>query len=617
MPAIHRWRVLALITIFAVISLYYLNQERNVLSFDNTLNVPLSPKVDRYGKTHFFKHPDAYPVTSYIPLPTGQPKKIPQVQALTPVETIAQKKERLRRRDAVKESFQHSWKGYKENAWLKDEVTPLTGTYRDTFGGWAATLVDSLDALWIMGMEKDFEAAVLAVRDIDFSTTDQKIINVFETTIRYLGGLLAAYDISGEKYKILLSKSVEVGELLIASFDTPNRMPVARWDWQEYTSGVAQTASRSLVVSELGSLSLEFTRLSQLTGDPKYYDAVQRISNEFEKSQNNTKLPGMWPVGVDASGPYFDRDNFFTLGGKSDSLYEYLPKQYLLLGGLLAQPKDLYEKFIEVAKEHLFFRIFNDRNAKIMGSGEVRVINSAIQKEPRLEHLNCFTGGMVALAAKIFRRPDDLLVAEELTQACIWAYDVSPNGVSPEIYTVMPCPTKDSCKWDDDLYTAAIFERHPLNGLSVNTDTKAQKQRILDEYRLPKGFLSITDHHYLLRPEAIESVFILYRITGNATYADAAWRMFQAVEKITRTPIAASAIRDVMWTPSSGVTMQQEDSMESFWLAETLKYFYLCFEEWDVVNLDMWVLNTEAHPLKRPDSHRLANNNSSREEAFS
>ncbi len=41
------------------------------------------------------------------------------------------------------------------------------------------------------------------------------------------------------------------------------------------------------------------------------------------------------------------------------------------------------------------------------------------------------------------------------------------------------------------------------------------------------------------------------------------------------------------------------DSMESFWLAETLKYFYLCFEEWGVVSLDEWVLNTEAHPLKR------------------
>jgi mannosyl-oligosaccharide alpha-1,2-mannosidase len=49
-----------------------------------------------------------------------------------------------------------------------------------------------------------------------------------------------------------------------------------------------------------------------------------------------------------------------------------------------------------------------------------------------------------------------------------------------------------------------------------------------------------------------------------------------------------------------GVEGQKMDSMESFWLAETLKYFYLVFEEWDVVSLDEFVLNTEAHPLRRP-----------------
>jgi hypothetical protein len=75
-------------------------------------------------------------------------------------------------------------------------------------------------------------------------------------------------------------------------------------------------------VSEIGSLSLEFTKLSQLTGEMKYYDAVQRISDAFEKSQSSTKLPGMWPVVVDASKPSFDRDASFTLGGMSDSLYE-------------------------------------------------------------------------------------------------------------------------------------------------------------------------------------------------------------------------------------------------------------------------------------------------------
>lgn len=87
------------------------------------------------------------------------------------------------------------------------------------------------------------------------------------------------------------------------------------------------------------------------------------------------------------------------------------------------------------------------------------------------------------------------------------------------------------------------------------------------------------------RPEAIESVFILYRITGDKSLQDAAWRMFSNVEKITRTKYAHAVINDVR-----DVHSEQVDYMESFWLAETLKYYYLTFSEPDLVNLDEYVL---------------------------
>jgi mannosyl-oligosaccharide alpha-1,2-mannosidase len=41
--------------------------------------------------------------------------------------------------------------------------------------------------------------------------------------------------------------------------------------------------------------------------------------------------------------------------------------------------------------------------------------------------------------------------------------------------------------------------------------------------------------------------------------------------------------------------------MNSFWLAETLKYFYLLYSEPSLMSLDEWVFNTEAHPFKRPN----------------
>ena len=105
----------------------------------------------------------------------------------------------------------------------------------------------------------------------------------------------------------------------------------------------------------------------------------------------------------------------------------------------------------------------------------------------------------------------------------------------------------------------------------------------------------LTESFVVNRPEAIESVWYMYRITGDASWQEKGWRMFKAVVKHTRTEVGHSAIADV-----TADTPRFENSMESFWLAETLKYFYLLFAEPDVVSLDEWVLNTEAHPFRRP-----------------
>lgn len=75
----------------------------------------------------------------------------------------------------------------------------------------------------------------------------------------------------------------------------------------------------------IGSLSLEFTRLAQLTGKRKYYDGIAKITNHIDNAQNQTQIPGLWPSQVDTRGPSFDGGSF-TLGAFADSLYEYLPK---------------------------------------------------------------------------------------------------------------------------------------------------------------------------------------------------------------------------------------------------------------------------------------------------
>ena len=193
-----------------------------------------APTSAKKPRVHWKKFPEHYPVPleSIIPLPTAKPIVIPSIQHEAIAETPARKAEREIRLAAVKEALNHTWTGYKTHAWMHDELNPVSGESRDPFCGWAATLVDTLDTLWIMGFTEEFEEAVKAVDQIDFTTSRRDDIPLFETTIRYLGGLLGAYDISEEKYRNLLDKAVELAEVLMAAFDTPNRMPVTFYHWK-------------------------------------------------------------------------------------------------------------------------------------------------------------------------------------------------------------------------------------------------------------------------------------------------------------------------------------------------------------------------------------------------
>jgi Glycosyl hydrolase family 47. len=82
-----------------------------------------------------------------------------------------------------------------------------------------------------MDLHEEFDVCLQALHDIDFSTSRFPIVNVFEITIRHLGGLISAYDLTKGKDYILLEKALELAEFLYEAFDTPNRMPQMRWQW--------------------------------------------------------------------------------------------------------------------------------------------------------------------------------------------------------------------------------------------------------------------------------------------------------------------------------------------------------------------------------------------------
>jgi mannosyl-oligosaccharide alpha-1,2-mannosidase len=237
-----------------------------------------------------------------------------RIQALFPHESGAVRSVRIQRQSKVREAFQHAWKGYREHAWMYDEVMPVSGGHKNGYAGWGATLVDPLDTLWIMGLKDEFEESLKALEQIDFSKPNEGRVPIFEVTIRYLGGLLGAWDVSEHKYPILLEKAKQLGDLLYRAFDTPNGIPVPYYDWEHH--GTEKLLGQSgVILAQIGSLSLEFIRLSQTTGDPKYADAIQIITNQLEQTQNKTTLPGMWPSQVNCAGPTISfSSQSYTLG---------------------------------------------------------------------------------------------------------------------------------------------------------------------------------------------------------------------------------------------------------------------------------------------------------------
>ncbi|KAK3328086.1 glycoside hydrolase family 47 protein [Cercophora scortea] len=551
--------------------------------------------------TGYYHHPPSrwtslklhYQVPSMRQFPKGPPLALPKVQKSFDPESPSDREVRLRRQAAVKKAFLRCWDSYRANAWLSDELAPVTGGKRDLFGGWGATLVDSLDTLWIMGLRSQFDEAVTAAANISFETTSLHEISVFETNIRYLGGFLAAYDLSGDKR--LLQKAREVGEMLYIAFDTPNRMPVARWNPHTASRGQYQTAQDSVLLAEIGSFSLEFIRLSLLTGDPKWFDAVQRIMEEFEKQQQTTHLPGMWPVVVNARTQSFNKHSDYTLGAMADSMYEYLPKTHALVGGLLPMYRDMYEAAMDTAIRYNLFRPMVPDEKDILMSGMVSTTTESgkivATLRPEAQHLACFIGGMFALGGKLIQNQTHVDKGEKLTDGCVWAYQASPLGIMPEVFRMVPCKSADDCPWNEEEWMKAIVK---MAGQNTEKLDVARAEALIAQKRLPKGFTNVQDTRYILRPEAIESVFILYRITGRPDLLESAWTMFEAIDSNTRTDLANSAMGDVMAADG-----KPSDSMESFWLGETLKYFYLVFSEPDLIDLDEYVFNTEAHPFKR------------------
>ncbi|XP_078282481.1 endoplasmic reticulum mannosyl-oligosaccharide 1,2-alpha-mannosidase-like isoform X4 [Rhinoraja longicauda] len=441
---------------------------------------------------------------------------------------------------AVIEAFQHAWKGYKQYAWGHDELKPISKTYSEWFG-LGLTLIDALDTMWILGQKQEFEEAKKWVID-ELNLGKSVDVNLFETTIRILGGLLSVYNLTGDQ--VFLDKASELGDRLMPAFNTPSKIPYSDVNIGRGTAHPPRWTSDS-TVAEVTSIQLEFRELSRLTKNNKYQAAVDDVMKQIHRLGG--KKDGLVPMFINTNSGQFSHLGVYTLGARADSYYEYLLKQWIQGGRKEAALLEDYLQAIEGITKHL---IRKSEPNKLTFVGEL----SHNQFSPKMDHLVCFLPGTLALGVHHGLSADHMKLAKELIETCYQMYAQIETGLSPEI---------------------VYFNLNPHNTKDVE--------------------VKLADRHNLLRPETIESLFYMYRFTRDNKYQEWGWEIFQNFNKYTRVDTGGyTSINNVR----SSENPEPRDKMESFFLGETLKYFFLLFsDEFNLISLDKYIFNTEAHIL--------------------
>ena len=193
------------------------------------------------------------------------------------------------RRALVVKAIQHAWQGYKQSAWGLDELHPLTNRGSNWFG-LGLTIVDSLDTLWLAGLETEFNEARTWVANSLQVDTDSTV-NLFEVTIRVLGGLLSAHYLT--KDAVFLSKAADLGDRLMGAFNSPTAIPFASVNLHTREGIRAHFSGGASSTSEVTTLQLEFAYLSSLTGDDRYRRAADAVIAHVDGLD---KMDGLVPV---------------------------------------------------------------------------------------------------------------------------------------------------------------------------------------------------------------------------------------------------------------------------------------------------------------------------------
>lgn len=414
----------------------------------------------------------------------------------------------------VKAEFLHAWNGYRKHAWGHDDLDPVSRKPRDWYPPAVVymTPVDALDTMLLMGLKDEAADAQKIILD-NLKFDHDVSVQVFEINIRILGGLLTAFEMTGEKRFLTLAD--DLGRRLLPAFKSATGMPYRYVNLR--TGAVRDPVSNP---AEIGTLILEFGTLARHTGQKVYFDVTKRALVELYKRRH----PQTGLVGTTINVETGDWVNTSTsVGAMVDSYYEYLLKCERLFKD--AECGRMYRDAIAGVHKYLA-----DDGPQGLWYG-VADMKDGRRTRTVYGALHAFMPGMLALSGDLDR-------ARRLQDSGFRMWNV--HGIEPE-----------------------LFDYSKMEAVSPG---------------------------YQLRPEIVESAYMLHHYTKDPKYLEMGQTFLRALVTHTKVEAGHTSLRSV-------ITKEKADRMHSFWFAETLKYLYLLFEP-KPLDVDGHIFNTEAHPFR-------------------
>lgn len=282
----------------------------------------------------------------------------------------------------VKDAARHAWSGYKQYAWGMDDLRPLTKNSRNWYKySMLMTPVDAFDTFTMMGLTTEAsEAKELILSKLDFNVDNE--VQVFEITIRLLAGLISAYEIDGNiKF---LQLATDLGNRLMPAFNTTSGMPCR---YVHLQNGKIRDSINN--PAEIGTLMMEFGKLSKLTGNEIYYNAAKKAIMQVYAKRSSIGLVGE-QIDV-TTGKWISTQSHIS--GYIDSYYEYLFKSWKLFGD-----KDFLDAFQTHNKAIKKYLVDKTANGSFMRHVDM---NTGKETATLYGALDAFYAGLCAYAGDI------------------------------------------------------------------------------------------------------------------------------------------------------------------------------------------------------------------------